>query len=540
MTKKILIVVDTKKWIIGKLSEAIIKYNPHFEFSYYALHPRSVKENIEDFKKEVKKFEPDVIHFQYYRSCSQALDLWPELKDYKIILTHHNQKDKAVCHRQWQKSGVDHLVCHTDRCKDMLRENGEDWKSVTIIQHGLDLDYFTFSSDEPEHVRIGYVGRIVPWKGLLEICRAARDLKLKVLLMGVIDKPDYWKQVDEYNDVLDMSYYNCSDKERIDAYRHMTIYIGNSVDGFEEGPMGLLEAWASGVPVITTNTGEARDLAIKRNSIVIPFKDEEGSYEALKKAIKRLLDDKELRNKLRKHGWETIRNMSEEKMARAYSSLYYKVGGKRKPLVSVIIPATYERFEQVQKIIIDLETKQTYRNFEAIVIWDEENLDGMKPLASIIIPLKQLVTERKGYNLAMARNMGIVEAEGDFIMFNDVRFCPEPDAIKEFMEASTIPADTALWMFGDKGGGKRNFVENFSFVERIEVIKLGMMNERLDRYGGLSQDIRTRWRLQRNAFFFVEDAKAKEMKSSRMSTDRRRDITKSKIKLFKIYKHVIF
>ncbi len=540
MTKKIMIVVDTKKWIIGKLSEAIIKYNPHFEFKYYALHPRDVEQKIEEFKKAVEEFKPDIIHFQYYRSCSQALDLWPELRDYKIILTHHNQRTKAVHHKKWQELGVNQLVCHTNKCSDMLKENGE--KNVEIIQHGLDFDYFKFSAEEPEHPRIGYVGRVVPWKGLLEICKVARELDMKVLLMGVIDKPEYWRKVEEYKDVLDMNYYNCKDEERLEAYQHMTIYVGNSIDGYEEGPMGLLEAWACGVPVVTTPTGEAKDLVVEcENAMLIPFKDEEGSYEVLKGVIKYLMSDenKDVRKKLRKNGWNTVKNMPEQKMARQYSSLYYKVGGEGKLLVSVIIPATYDREKEVEDILKSLE-KQTVKNIEAIIVWDEELSATIKWKQGFKFPIKFLCTCKEGYNLAMARNMGIVEAEGDYIMFNDARLNPELDAIENFLKATSIPATAPVWFFGDKGAGKKSFVENFSFVERSEVVKFGMLNERMSCYGGLSQEIRTRWKLQGNIFHFVEDARAKELKSSKLTQERRRDIIKSKFKLFKIYKNVSF
>lgn len=540
MTKRIMIVPDTPSWIIGKLSEAIIKHNPHFEFNFYCLHPRDVQEKIGEFKKAVEEFKPDVIHFQYYRSCSQALELWPELKNYKIILTHHNQKTKAIFHKKWGEIGVDKLVCHTQKCKEMLIENGDT--NIEVIQHGIDLDYFSYNDVEPKEPRIGYVGRIVQWKGLLEICKVARELKMQVLVMGRLDKAEYWKKIEEYKDVIDFTYFDCKDEDRINAYRAMTIYVGNSIDGYEEGPMGLLEAWASGVPVITTPTGEARDLAVDgENARVIDF----GHYEELKSSISETMADQELRKKFRKNGWSTVKNMTEEKMAREYSSLYYKVGNKN-PLVSVIIPATYDRHNEVQKIIESLEN-QTYKNIEAIIVWDEKysqpsDINKIIKLDSkdYKIPIKFLITYQDGYNLAMARNMGIVEAEGEFILFNDARLCPEPDAIMKFMEAYSIPSDTAMWFFGDKGGGKRNFVENFSFVERSEVIKFGMMNERIDLYGGLSQDIRTRWRLQGKAFFFVEDAKATELKSSKTTMERRQDIVKSKLKLFKIFKNVSF
>jgi len=61
MTKKIMICPDVPNWAIGKLSSIIVKHNQRFEFLYYPLHPRDVVDKIEEFKKAVKEFKPDVV-----------------------------------------------------------------------------------------------------------------------------------------------------------------------------------------------------------------------------------------------------------------------------------------------------------------------------------------------------------------------------------------------------------------------------------------------------------------------------------------------
>lgn len=530
MTKRIMICPDVPDWAIGSLSSAIVKHNPRFEFLYHCLHPRDVVDKISEFKKAVEEFKPDVIHFQYYRSCSQALELWEGLKDYKIILTHHNQKDKAVFHKKWQEIGVDHLVCHTQNCKKFLLQNGE--KDITVIQHGIDLDYFKYTDDEPKSPRIGYAGRIVPWKGLREILKVAHETDNKVLVMGRQDKPDYFESLRPYIESADWSFFDCEDQDRVEAYNSMTCYVGNSRDGLEEGTLPYLEAMACGVPVITTLSGEARDLAVDGvNALVVPFEEEEGSYEKLKSAIIRVLDDKELRAKLRKGGWNTVKNMCEEKMAREYGDLYFKVGSD-KPLVSVVIPATYKN--DIKQVLDGLQ-RQTYDNIEAIIVWDEEDKTGDSDYRNYKFPILELYTGKKGYNLAMARNMGVIEAHGEYILLNDARLCPEPNAIEKFLEATIIPSENKVWYFGNKGSNKKSFVENFSFVRRDDLIEFGMFNERIDMYGGMSQEIRTRWSSQGGLFLFKQDAECKPIKGSRMSKTQRPSIVKMKLKLFCMY-----
>ena len=151
---------------------------------------------------------------------------------------------------------------------------------------------------------IGYAGRITPWKGLKEIAECCYELGYKVKFMGHQDKVDYWNTIsEEAKSVIDFEYMDCTDAERLDYYRSLTCYVGNSEDGLEEGTLEYLEAMACGVPVITTPSGIARELAVNdENCLLVPFNDKD----ALKVAIKRMVEDKELRQKCREKAWEVV------------------------------------------------------------------------------------------------------------------------------------------------------------------------------------------------------------------------------------------
>ena len=83
---RVLIVSDTPRdgWAIGKLSDAIIKYTPHIEMDFVAVHPKEIDRDIVKFKEALDK-QPDVIHFQYWRTTQQLFERMPELKKYKTI-----------------------------------------------------------------------------------------------------------------------------------------------------------------------------------------------------------------------------------------------------------------------------------------------------------------------------------------------------------------------------------------------------------------------------------------------------------------------
>ena len=359
--------------------------------------------------------------------------------------------------------------------------------------------------------------------------------------MGKIDKPKYWDEIpQEHKANIDFSYHNVPDEERKDFYNNITIYVGNSGPNHEEGTMPLQEAMACGVPVVTTPSGVAMDiLEDGKNAVIVPFDD----YEALKTGIKKLVDDKKLRQQLRSEAWNTIKLHTGQRMAWEFQKVFYKTMYPDSPLVSVIIP-TYNNGHEIANIVHSSKG-WSYPNIE-LVICDDGSDDGTDNLIGNLrdqipeLSIKYVRMEvdyidgQKKYGLAEARNHGVIEAQGDYLMFCDSRMLPNDDAISAFLEVMDDHKKSKVWLFGDKGSKKTSFVENFSFIRRDYFIRAGMMNERIDRYGGLSQELRARFRWQGFESIFVQSAIAKQMRSSKKTDQRRQDIIYSKLILWKL------
>lgn len=522
----VLVICDVPNWAIGKLANVYIKGNPHFNFRELYVHPKEVSPSAIQSVSEAAEWA-DVIIMEYWNTARQLIEALPKLREKKLVLMHHNQKD--LLSADWSMFNM--ILCHTKKAEAILK--GAGYKNVVVVPYGLDFNYWKYRETMPtgEPFKIGYAGRIVPWKNLRQVAQASWELDTDLLFMGKMDKLAYWESIPiEQRDAIDMSFMNCKDDERLEFYHTLDAFINFCSDGREEGTMPLLEAMAAGIPVITTLAGTAADIIEDGvNGLIVPFDD----YDALKAAIVRLRDDKELRQALRSKGWETIRNFTEPRMAWRYEDVIYRVF-RDEPLVSIIIPA-HLADEGLQKLI-ERCGSMTWLNTEVVLCADGD-FEKMRLLVSEFQknhprPIKYLETTGVGYGLAEARNRGVIASHGDYLMFCDSRLMPEKDAINRFMDV-IFPYKKA-WLFGDKGAGKKNFVENFSFIRRSDLIAAGMFNERIDRYGGMSQELRERFMRQGFQTGFVPEARAEQIKTSRMTPQRRDDIVAMKDLLWKL------
>ncbi len=117
-------------------------------------------------------------------------------------------------------------------------------------------------------------------------------------------------------------------------------------------------------------------------------------------------------------------------------------------LISVIV-STYNWPHALQLVLTAL-NNQTDNNFEVIIVDDgststtKEMIEQFKTIACF--PLKHLWQEDKGFRLSRARNMGIKEARGDYIVFMDGDCIVRPN----FILNHRILANTGYYVAGNR------------------------------------------------------------------------------------------
>ena len=125
----------------------------------------------------------------------------------------------------------------------------------------------------------------------------------------------------------------------------------------------------------------------------------------------------------------------------------------RKPLVSIIVPAF--NCERVIFETIDSIWKQTYKNWELIIVDDKSTDDTKRLLKKIKSKRIRVIFARKNGGAAKARNRGIMAANGRFICFLDADDLWRPEKLEKQV-AFMMEKDTAFsftgYEFADENG----------------------------------------------------------------------------------------
>lgn len=516
---KVLCVVDKVGTAIDRLAQGVKPYHDNIEFEIVDVHPkRPSQEQLSNFEHHA--LDASIIDFQYWKSAEMLLSKYDWLNEKKLLLQHHNPYSIT-------ESGWDHYDMVIANNETILAELELITESeLELIPNTQDPNFFFFKRNFEKNKNVIMVAnRIESKKGIFEVALACQELNLRLILVGSISDRGYFEEIMSTKVV---EFYNqITDEELRDLYHNSTIHVCNSIDNFESGTMPILEAMMCGVPVLTRDIGHVPDIYNGENMCLNNSTPDD--VETLIRLLELMMTDPKRLETMRNKAWESVKGRNHARRAYSYQKAYRHLMGDDIP-ISIVVPI-YEKPEVTRECLNAL-AEQTYNNYEIIVVDDsdlsQENL--VKDIAKTISkPVRYIHSGKGDYGLARARNLGIIEATGDIMVFCDQRMILEPDAVSKLIE--NITAKT--WVFGNKNG-KKTFVENFSAVYRQELIQIGMFNERITGYGGMSQDIRERSRLNGITHTYVPDAKATPRGKSKNKYAKRGEIIDMKNILWKL------
>jgi glycosyltransferase involved in cell wall biosynthesis len=188
------------------------------------------------------------------------------------------------------------------------------------------------SSARNEHVRIGLIGRISPWKGQHVFLRAAtlvseRFPKARFFIVGsaLFGESEYEQEVRSLTKSLGLSDVVTFTGFRSDvqnAIADMDLIVHASITGEPFGQV-IIEGMAAGKPVIATAGGGVPEIVEDgKTGILVPM----GDVQAMAEAISCLLADPVLAASMGERGRERVRDhFTIEKKARKVEAVYQEM-----------------------------------------------------------------------------------------------------------------------------------------------------------------------------------------------------------------------
>ncbi len=339
------------------------------------------------------------------------------------------------------------------------------------------------------------VARLVSRKGHLKVLEAIRDLSdVNYTIVGdgperanIEDAIQHFGLTERVKIIKD-----ATDQQLPEIYRSVDIFVMPSTkSSTDREGFGIvyLEAGLFGLPVVATRQPGV-DEAVLDDQTGLLIDD---SVAELKQAIEKLGADRSLRSKLGQAGrervlnyftrpdqFEKLRPLVELFECDEDDCLLHSIDGRRfnEALVSVVIP-TFQHAETLSACL-DSVLDQTYPNIQIIVVNDGSTDNTAQVLEAYADRVTIINQENRGSN--PARNRGLQEATGEFVIFCDADVRMKPEMIEVMMLALEDHPEASYaysaFRFGWKRFGglefsadrlrERNFIHTSSLVRRAD------------------------------------------------------------------------
>jgi glycosyltransferase involved in cell wall biosynthesis len=209
-------------------------------------------------------------------------------------------------------------------------------KKLHLIRNGVDLsevEAVTTVSPEIEdwrkrgHFIIGYIGQLIPRKGLevlLKAVAALRDKNLVLVIIGTGDQEEELKSLAQALNIEKQVHLLGFRTDRLSFLRGFDVFVLPST--LEGIPRCLMEAMAARIPIIASDIPGSIDL-IHHEETGLLFQSR--SVDDLKKGLERIITDPQLATILSSKANDFVKKeFSASRMAKEYEKLYYQLATK--------------------------------------------------------------------------------------------------------------------------------------------------------------------------------------------------------------------
>lgn len=225
---------------------------------------------------------------------------------------------------------ADRLIVPSKYFKEIVSRWVKDPSKVEVIYNGVTAEEVFDSKDDLRkklNLKLGEkvmvsVGRLVPWKGFLELVEIMEGLPYyQLVILG--DGPEF-KNLENKVKELNLSSRvllpgKVSRKEVFEYYKASDIFVLNT--SWESFSFQVVEAMLAGVPVVTTNVSNLSEIVENdKEGLIVEPNNEEQLVEAVKK-----LEDESLRQTLVRAAKEKAQNFSIKNTVESLDLLFQKI-----------------------------------------------------------------------------------------------------------------------------------------------------------------------------------------------------------------------
>ena len=312
-----------------------IQFNGSFHFHFY---PR--------LERRLRSFGPDVVHIDeepYNLGTAHAMWLAKRAGARALWFSWQNlNRDYPLPFdliESYNLQNADYAIAGSEGAAEVWREKGYQGPLVVIPQFGVDPRIFTPDSsstrdgrrrrhDRAQGFEIGYVGRLVPEKGIDLLLDAVADLeglwRLHILGDGS-EKSALKAQTRRLGLTTQVTFRGWLPSMRMPAfYRQLDALVlpsRSQPNWVEQFGRVLIEAMACEVPVVGSDCGEIPHV-IDDAGLVFP----ENDAAALRASLARLMEDPETASSLATRGRERVqRYFTQESIAARTVAVYRKI-----------------------------------------------------------------------------------------------------------------------------------------------------------------------------------------------------------------------
>lgn len=287
------------------------------------------------FHRLLKAEKPDVVDCFYPGECSFV----PALKDgSKKVMELHQSK---LFHHQYNRSGLmgladkirakmdERLVRKFDSFVVLTEEDAQMWgdvPNIKVIPNAAKFISDGYSNCEEKRViavgRLDYqksFDRLIEAWGLVQKTDKYSDWHLDIFGQG--EWRDMLQQMIEEKKIANTTHINSPTSQIGKEYAKSSMLVMSS--HYEGFPMVMIEAMACGLPVVTFDykCGPRDIIYHESNGLLV----KDGDIAGLAEALMRLMDDKDLRQKMGENAKLVVERYAEDRVMGEWQKLYKKL-----------------------------------------------------------------------------------------------------------------------------------------------------------------------------------------------------------------------